>query len=266
MYIPEEPILPDRVKKDEPVVVVDGYSNDGDGEQIKQSSEDNQLINEEAEEDNDDETGENVHITMTSSSIKKSAAATASPPPPLLSSYNPSNFSSRRVLYRCVHTTSLVSSKSVKLTNQQKLLIDTLVSCITSRVRDTYSIAKSTTTTSSPPSTEISIPYLDFPFLIHSLTTLMRKYPLVIPYILERRVDIPEFAVIFKQGNSSLTFLDFLLVSGSISAFKNADILSTILDVNYAFFEATPSRDNAADEVHADDDDDDDATAKTKKQ
>lgn len=57
--------------------------------------------------------------------------------------------------------------------------------------------------------------YLEYPFIVRSLSTLMRKYPLIVPYLLERRIKVPEFTV-FKKANV-ISFFDFLLVGGALT-------------------------------------------------
>ena len=67
----------------------------------------------------------------------------------------------------------------------------------------------------------------------------MNKYPLIIPYLLEKKVTIPEISIFTKTSNT-LTFIDFLVVSATLTEFESASILETIIRTNYAYFEDKP--------------------------
>lgn len=45
---------------------------------------------------------------------------------------------------------------------------------------------------------------------------IINKYPLSIPYILDRRISIPELSPVLKKANV-VHFIDFLFIGGSVS-------------------------------------------------
>lgn len=137
------------------------------------------------------------------------------------------------------------TSKVVKLNNLQKRIVDTLVELFESRMNDSYNQAKEKQASLGDNGT-FRIFYLEYPFLVRMLQTLMRKYPLVIPYLLDRRIRVPEFAI-FKKA-SVISFLDFLVVAGTVSEFASNSLLEVIMTTNYAYLQnkttATSDQDN----------------------
>lgn len=54
--------------------------------------------------------------------------------------------------------------------------------------------------------------------MIKTISMILKKYPLSIPYLLDRRLSIPEISPVLKKANV-VHFIDFLLIGGSASEF-----------------------------------------------
>lgn len=68
------------------------------------------------------------------------------------------------------------------------------------------------------------------------LRMFMKKYPLTIPYILEKKIKSLEFLTFFKQI-PSLSFLDFIILMNPFTEYDCANFLEIICTVNYYFVE-----------------------------
>lgn len=75
---------------------------------------------------------------------------------------------------------------------------------------------------------------MEYPFAIKLLQMLMQKYPLTVPYILEKLIKMPEFSIFTK--NNVVSFLDFFIIGGPVSEFTNNKILEILLKNNYSYF------------------------------
>ncbi|KAL4429870.1 hypothetical protein ABPG74_022893 [Tetrahymena malaccensis] len=139
----------------------------------------------------------------------------------------------RKIRFKYYQNTAIQSSKVVKLNLLQKQIIDLLIDLIEARLNDSYNQSKEKQNSSE--TALFNIFYLEFPFAIKLLQMFMQKYPLTIPYILEKRIKIPEFSI-FKKNNI-ISFLDFLIVGGSISEFTSNQILETLFKINYSYIE-----------------------------
>lgn len=67
----------------------------------------------------------------------------------------------------------------------------------------------------------------------------MSKYPLIMPYLLEKKIKCPEISLL-KQENFELSFIDYILI---ISPFVNKQLdifLDYFTNKSYGFIEEKP--------------------------
>lgn len=64
---------------------------------------------------------------------------------------------------------------------------------------------------------------------------IIHKYPLSIPYILDRKIRLPEIAVLKKSN--IVPFLDFFFLGSTLTEFSSTVLLEKLLSVNYTYLE-----------------------------
>jgi len=70
---------------------------------------------------------------------------------------------------------------------------------------------------------------------------LVQKYPLIIPYILEKKLACPKIGLL-KTDNYELGFLDYILII-SVFTHQELDIFVDIFtDISYCFFEESKNK------------------------
>jgi len=61
----------------------------------------------------------------------------------------------------------------------------------------------------------------------------MRKYPLTIPYILEKKLKAPEFT--FLKKSNILTFIDYIILLGPYTCFELSGYIELLSSITYCF-------------------------------
>ncbi|KRX05875.1 HECT-domain-containing protein [Pseudocohnilembus persalinus] len=82
---------------------------------------------------------------------------------------------------------------------------------------------------------EITGEYMDFYFLSQLLITLMNKYPLVVPNILETQVQAVE--INFLKRHKEMPFLDFLITMQPFTNYRLTEIIHLLCTQHNAFIE-----------------------------
>lgn len=138
---------------------------------------------------------------------------------------------SRLLRLKSIDYFTLQTSEVTKLTVGQREMVEQILELIASQVLETYEQCMS----KQAGNEVFELSYVGLRCPVDLLLTLMRKYPLSVPYVMEKKLRSVRIG--FLQRHPELDLVDYALVMGHYSNYYVNEIVQLICSSDYLFIE-----------------------------
>ncbi|KRX02285.1 hypothetical protein PPERSA_04907 [Pseudocohnilembus persalinus] len=133
----------------------------------------------------------------------------------------------------------LITSRVTKLSQNQKALIDGLIQNLVNNMKLALNEAKQKqmNTQKQNMQAQQNRYVLGFDFCNATICMLIKKFPLIIPHFIERKIeiDIEKDLLGIMLKDSQINFIDYLILINGFANNKFSNILETLCEVSYTF-------------------------------